>query len=77
MYKGNKFLYTRKQCVICGRFITESFYICSKCSREFSIPEKYSDWPDWLQVLVKIYQRNLYRRRKEQDILIDIEFVDI
>jgi len=57
---------TRKTCVICGRVITEHFYVCMKYIKTYDIPYKYRDWPRWLKDLVNIEIKNLAIMRMEE-----------
>ena len=59
----------RKTCAICGKVITEQFYVCMKCIKEYDIPYKYTDWPRWLKDLVNIELKNLRLLRIEEKYL--------
>jgi len=57
---------TRKRCVICGRAITETFYVCIHCCKEHGVPYKYQFWPRWLKDLVNMEIKNLVILRIEE-----------
>lgn len=59
----------RKTCAICGKVITETFYVCMKCVKAYDIPYKYTDWPRWLKDLVNLELKNLKLLRMEEKYL--------
>jgi len=56
----------RKTCVICGKSITENFYVCLTCVKAYDISYKYRDWPRWLKDLVNMEIKNLAILRIEE-----------
>jgi len=60
---------TRRQCSICGKVISERFFVCMNCLKKYEIPFKYVDYPDWLKALIRIDSRDLTIRRRELDFL--------
>lgn len=57
----------RKYCIICGKTITEKFFVCMDCLKKYDIPFKYRDWPAWLKALHNIEHKNLYLLRQEEE----------
>lgn len=47
-----------KYCVICGRRITPTFWVCANCEKDHGIDgEPYREWPDWIHELVRTSRR--------------------
>ena len=59
----------RKYCIICGKAITERFFVCQSCVKKYNIPFKYRDWPLWLKALHNIEHKNLKLMREEEDLI--------
>lgn len=66
---------TRRQCSICGKVISERFFVCMRCLQEYNLPFRYKDYPLWLKHLIRIDARDLRLRRKEIDHL-SLEMLD-
>jgi len=58
---------TRRQCSICGRIISERFFVCMSCLRKYNISLKYREYPQWLKEIIKIDARDLRVRRRDMD----------
>lgn len=55
-----------KQCVTCGKRITYTFWVCSSCENTYGIAGiKYTNWPEWIKVLVKTSRRQNTISRRE------------
>ena len=50
-------------CVVCGKRITWTFSLCSKCEAEYG--KRVEDWPEWVREEVNASRRA--RRREASD----------
>lgn len=66
---------TRRQCSICGKIISERFFVCMRCLRAHGISLHYREYPQWLKQLIRIDARDLRLRRREIDHL-SLEMLD-
>jgi len=50
-----------KECVICGKPITYTFWVCRGCEEDWDlVGVDYKDWPEWVKSLVSIDRRRVY-----------------
>jgi len=47
------------ECCICGRSITERFWVCEPCERANNLGGSWTEWPEWAK-----YLRNEERKRR-------------
>ena len=46
------------ECVICGKRITWSFWVCADCESDYDlVGVRYAEWPEWLRFLVSDEKR--------------------
>lgn len=60
----------RPVCCICGKPITARFWVCAACEDAYELKGGYHDWPEWIQALVILEQRE--RRRVEEPTFSDV-----
>jgi len=56
------------ECAICGKPISESFWVCEACQRGYGLGDLYSQWPEWVKHLKEKEQR----RRRERDRTVEV-----
>lgn len=57
---------SRKLCVICGRPITYTFWVCSGCEGVYGLDGvPYRNWPEWTKLLVRTSRRQTTIDRRE------------
>lgn len=50
-----------KRCVLCGKPITPSFWVCADCEKRWNFDNKdFTEWPEWVRAIVSIERRNVY-----------------
>ena len=62
------------ECVVCGKRITWTFWICEKHRKEYG--DNLRDWPPWLQYLAKQTRRERYAEKRDRERLEDLEYLD-
>jgi len=55
-------VFIRSRCCICGKAITDKFWVCTDCEKSHSLTGKYKSWPEWAKSLVNEEARRRYRR---------------
>ena len=63
-----------RHCMICGRFITASFWVCASCEEEHGLNVPFRQWPVWAKELKREHERG--RRNERARLLAEIEFGD-
>lgn len=62
---------TSRGCVICGKPVFASYWVCKRCHKQFRLSgKKQKNWPKWLKALVAIEQRN--ERHNNRFILVEL-----
>lgn len=47
-----------KSCVVCGKRITPTFWVCSGCEATYGlVGVRYAEWPEWVKLLVRTSRR--------------------
>lgn len=57
---------SHKSCVICGKRITYTFWVCSACEGRHGLDGiPYRNWPEWTKLLVRTSRRQTTIDRRE------------
>ncbi len=47
-----------KTCVLCGKRITVTFWVCAGCEKDHDIVRvRYAKWPTWIKAMVRADRR--------------------
>lgn len=62
---------TRKQCMTCGKVITERFWLCNHCENNPEIGYKkghlWREQPEYLQYLMSVYGKEIYAISRDNE----------
>jgi len=54
------------ECMICGKRITEQFWVCEQCEHAYpALAEPYRRWPEWAKYMKEDERRRRKRTRRE------------
>ena len=55
-----------RRCLLCGKSITPTFWLCVDCGNELGVEGKpYREWPCWLRALTNGHARARYAERRQ------------
>jgi hypothetical protein len=53
-----------RKCMVCGRFITASFFVCRDCEALYGLRGPSSVWPEWARVMRRFHDKQRYDDRR-------------
>lgn len=52
-----------RKCMLCGKTITPSFWVCEECEDEYGLGGSWKDWPEWAR---RMRADTMAERRQER-----------